>query len=119
MLKIRLQRTGRINDVSYRVVVVEHARSTKTGAIVERVGSYNPHTKTKNFNKERIAYWISKGAQASGTVHNMFISFGILKGKKINVLPKKTVAKKEEPAVEATAAAAPVTDEKKEDVVAA
>lgn len=100
MLKIRLQRTGKINDASYRLVVVEHARSTKTGKIVERVGTYSPHTKVKNFNNERITYWMSKGAQASDTVHNMFVSSGLVKGKKINVLPKKTVPKKEEPAKE-------------------
>ncbi len=92
MLKIRLQRTGRINEASYRLVVVEHARSTKTGSIVERVGSYNPHTKVRTLNTERINYWLSKGAQASGTVHNMLVSAGVVKGKKINVLPKRTVA---------------------------
>lgn len=95
MLKIRLQRTGRINDPSFRVVVVEHTESTKTGSIIEQVGTYSPKTKVKNLKEDRIKYWISVGAQASGTVHNMLISAGIISGKKINVLPKKSPSKKD------------------------
>jgi small subunit ribosomal protein S16 len=95
MLKIRLQRTGRINDPSYRVVVLEHTESTKSGNIVEQVGTYSPKSKVKNLKADRIKYWISVGAQASGTVHNMLVSAGIMKGKKINVLPQKSPPKKE------------------------
>jgi len=107
MLKIRLQRTGRINMPSYRVIVTEHTRGPKTGNFVEKVGSYNPKSKERTLNEERITYWISKGAQPSGTMHNMLISAGIIKGKKINVLPKKTVAKPEEQVAAEAAAAAP------------
>lgn len=118
MLKIRLQRTGRINNPSYRLVVVEHARSTKTGNIVEQVGSYNPKGKVKNLSADRIKYWLSVGAQATGTVHNMLVTAGIVKGKKINVLPQKSPPKKEgeaedavAPAVAAAPAEAPVAAE--------
>lgn len=107
MLKIRLQRTGRTNDPSFRIVVVEHTESTKTGNIVERVGTYNPKSKEKNLIAERILYWLSKGAKASGTVHNMLVSAGIVKGKKINVLPQKSPPKKEGDATAETAAVAP------------
>jgi small subunit ribosomal protein S16 len=98
MLKIRLQRTGRTNDPSYRVVVTEHTNGPKSGRAVESLGSYNPKTKERILNSERITYWLSKGAQASGTMHNMLVSAGIISGKKVNVLPKKTVPKKEEAA---------------------
>ena len=110
MLKIRMQRTGRINQPSYRIVVTEHTASPKAGKYVERVGFYNPHSKERTLVEDRIKYWISVGAQPSGTVHNMLISAGMLKGKKVNVLPKKTVPKKEEPAAEASVAAAPVPE---------
>jgi small subunit ribosomal protein S16 len=108
MLKIRLQRTGRINDPSFRIVVVEHTESTKSGSFVERLGTYNPKTKVKNLAADRIKYWLSVGAQASGTVHNMLISAGITSGKKVNVLPRKSPPKKEGDAGDggATAAAA-------------
>ena len=75
---------------SYRIIVTEHARSPKTGNIVEKVGTYNPKTKERNLNAERIKYWLSVGAKASGTMHNMLISVGIIEGKKVNVLPKKS-----------------------------
>ena len=105
MLKIRLQRTGRINQPSYRIIVTEHTRPAKTGDFVEVLGTYNPTTKVRTLNGERAKYWLSVGAQASGTVHNMLVSAGVIKGKKINVLPRKTA-----PKVEASAeAAAPVT----------
>lgn len=92
MLKIRLQRIGRINLPSYQVVVTEHARAPQTGNFVERLGSYNPRTKERVLNADRIKYWISVGAKPSDTMHNMLITEGVITGKKINVLPKKTVA---------------------------
>lgn len=92
MLKIRLQRVGRINSPSYRVIVAEHARGPKTGNFVEVVGTYDPTTKTRKLDAERIKYWISVGAQPSDTMHNMLISEGITTGKKINVLPTMVVA---------------------------
>ncbi|MBI4093798.1 30S ribosomal protein S16 [Candidatus Kaiserbacteria bacterium] len=96
MLKIRLQRTGRANDPSYRVIVVEHTESPKTGNVVEQVGTYNPKTKAKNLLADRIKYWLSVGAKASGTVHNMLVSAAIIEGKKVNVLPKKSPPKAEQ-----------------------
>ena len=95
MLKIRFQRTGRINDASFRLIVVEHTEAAKTGHFVERVGTYNPRTKERNLVVDRIKYWLSVGAQASPTVHNMLISAGVITGKKKNVLPKKSPPKKE------------------------
>ena len=89
MLCIRLQRIGRRNDPAYRVVVVEKTVGPKSNSYVERVGSYDPVRKTKTFEKERITYWISQGAQVSDTVHNLLVSEKVIEGKKINVLPKK------------------------------
>ena len=95
MLKIRLQRIGRINQPSFRLIVTEHTRPAKTGDFVEELGTYNPMSKAKTFNADRIKYWLSVGAKASGTVHNMLISANIISGKKINVLPRKTPPKVE------------------------
>jgi len=95
MLRIRLQRIGRRNDPSFRVVVAEHTCGPKSGKFVERVGSRNPKTKETNLNAERIKYWLSVGAKASDTVHNLLVSAGIVEGKKVNALPKKTPIVKE------------------------
>src|SRR3989344_993565 len=87
MLKIRMQRIGRINMPSYRIIVVEHTESTKTGNFTDIVGTYNPRSKERKLDEGKIQHWLSVGAKPSATVHNMLISAGILKGKKINVLP--------------------------------
>lgn len=99
MLKVRLQRTGRTNDPSFRIIVAEHTTSPKSGNFVEKIGTYNPKTKQNTLNVERAKYWLSVGAKASGTVHNMLVSLGVISGKKVNVLPKKSPPKKEELAV--------------------
>jgi small subunit ribosomal protein S16 len=106
MLMIRLQRTGRRNHPEFRVVVTEHTRGPKSNDFVEIVGSYNPHADTVALKKDRIQHWMSVGAQASDTVHNILISQGVIEGKKRNVLPKKTVPQKaEEPKADVKAAA--------------
>jgi len=83
MLKIRMQRIGRKNMPAFRIIVAEHTRGPKTGNIVEKVGTYNPKTKEKQFNADRIKYWLSVGAEASATVHNMLVSAKIITGAKI------------------------------------
>lgn len=111
MLKIRLQRTGRKNDPAFRMVVAEHSIGAKSGKIVEKVGSHHPKMKNTVIDSERIKYWMSVGAKASDRVHNMLISEGIIEGKKVNVLPKKTPVVKEEKSKEETAAEAPESEE--------
>lgn len=87
---------------TFRIIVTEHTESPKTGNIVEKLGTYNPKTKERNLNTDRIKYWLSVGAKASGTMHNMLISTGIIEGKKVNVLPKKSPPQKEPSSAEAT-----------------
>ncbi len=105
-----MQRTGRINSPSFRIVVVEHTASPKAGKFVEKVGTYNPKSKERNLNIERVKYWMSVGAQPSDTVHNMLVSLGALNAKKINVLPKYVEPKKEEAPTAETPAAEPAKD---------
>lgn len=105
MLTIRLQRRGRKNDPSFRVLVLDSKQGPKTGKYLEMVGSYDARTNRVELQGERIKHWMSNGAQVSDTVHNLLISNGIIEGKKRNVLPKKTVAKVEAPVVEETPAA--------------
>lgn len=115
MLIIRLQRTGRKHEPTFRVVLTDSHNSTKSGRFHEVLGSYDARKGDPVLNGERITYWISKGAKASGTVHNLLISNKIITGKKVNVLPKKTVPKKGEEAV----AAAPAAEVKEEAAPAA
>lgn len=85
MLVIRFQRVGRTNDPAFRVVVTERRSKPKSGEL-EILGSYHPKTKGTILKNERILYWISKGAKASDTVHNLLVSKGVLKGAKRNVV---------------------------------
>ncbi|MBI4079881.1 30S ribosomal protein S16 [Candidatus Kaiserbacteria bacterium] len=87
MLKIRMQRTGRTNMPTFRIIVTEHTEGPKTGNFVEKLGTYNPKTKERNLNADRIKYWLSVGAKASSTMHNMLVGAGVIEGKKINILP--------------------------------
>lgn len=109
MLKIRLQRIGRKNMPAYRLIVAEHTRGPKTGNIVEKVGTYNPKTKERTLEAERIKYWLSVGAQASGTVHNMLVSEKIITGAKV----EKHQEKPAEPVAEETKAEAAPAEEAK------
>lgn len=89
MLKIRLQRIGRKNEAHFRVVVTEAGRGPKSGKVVEFIGSYNPKLGERKVDAERAKYWLSVGAQASDTVHNMLVTLGVIEGKKVNNLPYK------------------------------
>lgn len=89
MLKIRLARIGRKNDPTFRVVVTEHTRGPKSGKHIEVLGNYNPRMDNVAIDGDRVKHWISNGAQVSDTVHNILVGQGVIKGKKINVLPKK------------------------------
>ncbi len=109
MIQIRLQRRGKKNDPSFRVIVVDSKKKPKTGNYLEMVGSYDPRVNRVELKGERILAWIKQGAQVSDTVHNLLVSQKIINAKKINVLPKKVVAPKDVPA-EAPKAAAPVAE---------
>lgn len=100
MLAIRLQRVGRKNDPSFRVIVADSKLKPKTGNVLEVLGSYNARMGKPDINTERVKHWMSVGAKASGTVHNILVDLKAVSGKKINVLGKKTPIVKETPKVE-------------------
>ena len=96
MLKIRLQRIGRKNDPHFRLVVTPHYLKAKTTQYNEILGTYNVKAGIFECKAERVKYWMGVGAQCSPTVTNLLISKGVLEGRKINVLPKKSPVVKEE-----------------------
>lgn len=90
MLMMRLQRVGRKNDPSYRIVVTDKRTGPKSDKHIDRLGSYNPKMNHVQIDADKAKEWLSKGVQASDTVHNILVSQKIVDGKKINVLPKKS-----------------------------
>lgn len=90
MLKMRLQRYGRKNQPSFRVVVTDSRNSPKTGNHVDLLGSYEPKSGVFQIDGEKAKSWIAKGVQVSDTIHNFLVSQKIIEGKKKNVLPRKS-----------------------------
>ncbi|MDO8579294.1 MAG: 30S ribosomal protein S16 [bacterium] len=93
---IRLQRVGRVNIPTFRVVLTDSKNSTKSGKFLEILGMYDPVNDVKEIKADRVKHWMSHGAQLSDTVHNWLVDKKVIPGKKINALPKKKPIKKEE-----------------------
>jgi small subunit ribosomal protein S16 len=72
MLVIRLRRAGSKKRPFFRVVVAD-SRAARDSSFVEVLGHYNPRTKpeTLTLDRERLAYWLKQGAQASDTVRTL------------------------------------------------
>jgi small subunit ribosomal protein S16 len=73
VLMIRLARTGARKQPHYRVVVIEKERA-RNGRPVEVVGTYNPrtHPASIELKRDRVEYWVSKGARMSDRVNKIF-----------------------------------------------
>lgn len=106
MLVIRLQRTGRENTPTYRIVVSEKARSAKKGQH-EIIGHFLNNRAESVFkcDTERVAYWVSKGAQPSDTLARLLQRNGMKGMEKFIVRYAKQKPKNPEEAP--TAAPAP------------
>ena len=70
MVKIRLTRTGTRNAPCYRIVAAD-ARSPRDGKFLEIIGLYDPIHNAERIDLERYDYWVSVGAQVSGTVKDI------------------------------------------------
>ena len=87
---MRLQRVGRKNNPSYRVLIVDSRQGPKSGKFVDQIGSYDPKVNRIELDGEKAREWIAKGVQTSDTVHNLLVGQKIIEGKKVNALPKKS-----------------------------
>ncbi len=72
MLAIRLRRAGSKKRPFFRVVVAD-SRTARDSRFVEILGHYNPRTKPAivKVDRERMDYWIQKGAQPSDSVRTL------------------------------------------------
>ena len=72
MVVIRLRRAGSKKRPFFRVVVAD-SRAARDSSFVEILGTYNPRTKPAlvTVDKERMEYWIKKGAQPSDSVRTL------------------------------------------------
>jgi small subunit ribosomal protein S16 len=72
MVVIRLRRAGSKKRPFFRIVVTD-SRAARDSKFVEILGHYNPRTKPAlvDVQKERVDYWIGKGAVPSDTVRTL------------------------------------------------
>lgn len=68
-VKIKLKRLGKIHQPMYRVVVAD-SRTARNGRAIEEIGVYQPKEEPSviRIDADRVAYWLSVGAQATEPV---------------------------------------------------
>ncbi len=115
MLIIRYRRIGKRNHSQFKIVVAEKSFSV-SGKFIEALGSYDPHSKEVALKEDRINYWLGVGAQCSDSVYNLFISKGIIKGKKRKVNIKKSAETEKADNLNEQKEAPIVVDNQKEDL---
>lgn len=78
-VKIRLTRTGKKKQPSYRVVVAD-SRSPRDGRYIEQIGRYHPleDPSVIVIDNDRANYWLSVGAQPSDAVRKLLEISGAL-----------------------------------------
>jgi small subunit ribosomal protein S16 len=74
MVTIRMARGGAKKRPFYNIVVTD-SRNRRDGRFIERVGFFNPiasgNEERLRIDRERVDYWLSKGAQASDRVASL------------------------------------------------
>lgn len=77
MLTIRLQRMGKTHYATYRVVVQDVRQHPSSGKVIAYLGSYNPHTKEVQLDKETATKFLTNGAQPTERVVKILSGEGI------------------------------------------
>lgn len=111
MLRIRLQRTGRSNDATFRIVVADKDKPVK-GKFVEVIGHYLPTRSEAELtvNEERVSHWIKNGALPTDTVARLLKRSGMKDMEKYMSRYTHKRNKKAPPEEPAAAPAAPVAE---------
>ena len=81
-VKIRLRRTGRKKQPTYRIVIAD-SRSPRDGKFIEVIGQYAPRSgeQALNLKNDRVNYWLDSGAQPTDTVRSLLRKAGVLKAR--------------------------------------
>ncbi|MCK5833666.1 30S ribosomal protein S16 [bacterium] len=117
---IRLKRGGQKRQPHYRIVVSD-SRNARDGKFIEIIGYYNPITEVAEveFNKERLEYWLSRGAQPTDTIKSLLKKKGVwaaIIASARNLAKADTIEKQVKPKVEKVKAEAPVVEVEPEPV---
>lgn len=78
-VKIRLKKMGRRHRPFFRICVMD-ARTARDGRVLEELGTYDPMVPETDarvsMNSERVAYWLSVGAQPSDKAGVLIKKYG-------------------------------------------
>ena len=74
-VRIRLAKAGSKKKVLYRIVAADQ-RMPRDGRFLEKLGTYDPHTKEISLDKEATQKWLDVGAQPSETMLKLLIKQG-------------------------------------------
>lgn len=78
MVKIRLARTGKTHQISYRIVA-QDTRAKRDGKFLEILGFYNLKSKPQLVvKKDRYDFWTQKGAKPTQAVAKLIEQYGRL-----------------------------------------
>nr|YP_010505838.1 ribosomal protein S16 [Chrysosplenium forrestii]UXE34640.1 ribosomal protein S16 [Chrysosplenium forrestii] len=83
MVKLRLKRCGRKQRAVYRIVAID-VRFRREGRDLQKVGFYDPIKNQTYSNVPAILYFLEKGAQPTGTVHDISKKAEIFKKPRFN-----------------------------------
>jgi small subunit ribosomal protein S16 len=115
-VKIRLRRTGRKKQPSYRIVVAE-STAPREGAYLDAVGTYNPLTKPAELRIDlpKVDEWVARGAEMTETVRSLVNKArkggdAAVSVKEPDEAPGKMAGARQEDEQAAPAAAAPVAE---------
>lgn len=75
-VKLRLQRFGQHKRPFYRIVAAD-AKAPRDGKFLEIVGTYEPIKGEISINNEKVAKWVSNGAQPTETVKSLFKKYNV------------------------------------------
>jgi len=75
---LRLRRVGAKKKPKFRIVAAD-SRAPREGKFLETLGSYDPagNPSKVKFDKEKVEYWINRGAQVSDTVKSLLKTQGL------------------------------------------
>jgi small subunit ribosomal protein S16 len=75
---------GKKKKPFYRIVVIESDRP-RDGRFVEKIGLYDPLSKTDQYtvDEERVMYWLNNGAIPTETVRSILRKMGIIEKRKV------------------------------------
>ena len=96
-VRIRLSRGGSKKRPYYHIVAAD-ARAPRDGRYIEKLGAYNPLLPQDNENrivvdKEKVAAWLSKGAQPTDRLQKILSNLGLCAAKNMVEQPKKSAPK--------------------------